>query len=442
MKDILINYPIKFLQQELINVRTNYRLEKTKITEILRTMKSIKKLDKEQLIDLLIKYNYDISKLPKLEDLIKPKKEKKTRAIKPKGEPKPRPIEEPKPRPIEEPKPRPIEEPKPRPIEEPKTKPKEEPKTKPKEEPLISTGKSEKKNIEELTTRRDDLLQKKKEIENKQFENLNKYEIQVKKPSGNQFIKMKDDYKKDKIMWSLEAIQKGISIERILEIIFGGGYKQLNAFFTPDSVIETMLDFSFYYQLLSSFKLQKKTFHILETSGGVGNIIYYMLENTENISNIKIDFVEVDLDFISIAQARLFKYRDIITYHHVSFFDFETDIKYDYIIGNPPFKISLGKKNNIYDVDFFNKSYNDFLDEGSRIVFVMSTSAFTLKTESHKEFKKIINDVFDTIDKDQLINQQSIIELKNKFSKNEKGQKPVSTNINTEIFIVDKPYED
>ena len=77
MKDILIKYPIKFLQQELINVRTNYRLEKKNIIEILRTMKSIKKLDKEQLIDLLIKYNYDISKLPKLEDLIKPKKEKK-----------------------------------------------------------------------------------------------------------------------------------------------------------------------------------------------------------------------------------------------------------------------------------------------------------------------------------------------------------------------------
>lgn len=427
MKDILINYPIKFLQQELINVRTNYRLEKKKITEILRTMKSIKKLDKEQLIDLLIKYNYDISKLPKLEDLIKPKKEKKTRAIKPKGEPKPN--KEKKSTAVKS-----IEEPKPKPIEEPKPKPKEE--------PLISTGKSEKKNIEELTTRRDDLLQKKKEIENKQFENLNKYEIQVKRPSADQLIKMKDDYTKDKIMWSLEAIQKGISIERILEIIFGGGYKQLNAFFTPDSVIDMMLDFSFYYQSLRGFRLQKKTFHILETSGGIGNIIYYMLENTDDISNIKIDFVEVDFDFISIAQARLFKYRDIITYHHKSFFDFETDTKYDYIIGNPPFKISLGKKNNIYDVDFFNKSYNDFLDEGSRIVFVMSTSALTLKTESHKEFKKIINDVFDTIDKDELIKEQSIIELKNKFSKNEKGQKPVSTNVNTEIYIVDKPYED
>jgi predicted RNA methylase len=82
MKEILINYPIKFLQLELINIRTSYRLEKKKLIEILREMKSINKLSKEDLIDLLIKYNYDISKLPKLEDLIKPKKEPKPKAKK------------------------------------------------------------------------------------------------------------------------------------------------------------------------------------------------------------------------------------------------------------------------------------------------------------------------------------------------------------------------
>ena len=91
MKDILINYPIKFLQLELINIRTSYRLEKKKIIEILKDMKSIKKLTKDELIDLLIKYNYDISKLPKLEDLIKPNKEPK-----PKKEPTPK--KEPKPK--------------------------------------------------------------------------------------------------------------------------------------------------------------------------------------------------------------------------------------------------------------------------------------------------------------------------------------------------------
>jgi hypothetical protein len=82
MKDILIKYPIKILQQELINIRTRYKLEKEKINDILKTMKSIRKLSKEDLIDLLIKYNYDISKLPKLEELEK----KRGRPAKPKVE--------------------------------------------------------------------------------------------------------------------------------------------------------------------------------------------------------------------------------------------------------------------------------------------------------------------------------------------------------------------
>lgn len=78
MRDILDKYPIFVLRHELINVRTGYRLEKKKLTEILKTMKSIKKLEKEQIIDLLIKYNYDMSKLPKIEDIQKPKKPKES----------------------------------------------------------------------------------------------------------------------------------------------------------------------------------------------------------------------------------------------------------------------------------------------------------------------------------------------------------------------------
>lgn len=89
MRDILDKYPIFVLRHELINVRTGYRLEKKKLTEILKGLKSIKKLTKNELIELLINHSYDISKLPKLEDLQKPKK--------PKQEPKPKPKIEEKP---------------------------------------------------------------------------------------------------------------------------------------------------------------------------------------------------------------------------------------------------------------------------------------------------------------------------------------------------------
>lgn len=65
MKEILIKYPLQVLKKELINVRTNYRLEKQKIIEILKELKSLNKLNKDQVIELLIKNNYDINKLPK-----------------------------------------------------------------------------------------------------------------------------------------------------------------------------------------------------------------------------------------------------------------------------------------------------------------------------------------------------------------------------------------
>lgn len=65
MKEILIKYPIQVLKKELINVRTGYRLEKKKIIEILKELKVINKLNKDQIIELLIKNNYDINKLPK-----------------------------------------------------------------------------------------------------------------------------------------------------------------------------------------------------------------------------------------------------------------------------------------------------------------------------------------------------------------------------------------
>lgn len=85
MKEILVKYPIKFLQQELINMRTGFKLERQKINDILKNMKSIIKLSKDDIIDLLIKYDYDISKLPPVAE-VEPVKLKRGRKPKPKKE--------------------------------------------------------------------------------------------------------------------------------------------------------------------------------------------------------------------------------------------------------------------------------------------------------------------------------------------------------------------
>ena len=468
MKDILINYPIKILQQELINIRSSYRLEKKRIIEILKDMKSIKKLTKEELIDLLIKYNYDISKLPKLEDLIKPKKERKPRAkkelLKRKEELLKLKLEEER---------------------------KEFKKNKlfdiddeqslniyialkknnigyDKEilDKLINNNKliielkkdilketnynnflNLKNKIEELYKEINEyeliLDKQSKEIEKKRNEEP-KFMIKKNKVSPDDYIKMKDDFKSNTYEWVKQAYKQGLTDTEILSYSGTGekDYKLLNAFFTPDKIINDMFDLSFLYENLTQKKNynDKKPLYILECSGGIGNIIYYILETINNnnpdlLKYIKIDFVEINKEFIEIARAKLDKYKDIITYHNMSFFNFKTDNEYDYIFGNPPYKLTINNKN-IYDVDFFLKCW-DLLSY--KIAFLMSPTSITGNTKSHKLFKDIIEDygISKKIIRDEDYGNQFRV-YKNKEFKDKKTTQAGLTSVDTYLYVLEK----
>ena len=535
MKDILINYPIKILQQELINIRTSYRLEKKRIIEILKDMKSIKKLTKEELIDLLIKYNYDISKLPKLEDLIKQKKQPKPRA---KKEPKPKAKKEPKPKAkellkrkeellklkleeermikywedfkleqeqIKKEKQKEKEE-------EEKQKQKELKREEAKKEleniklekerkefkkdklfniddeqslnifnalkngglntkgiinSLINSLIDETKNIIEykkkilISTKYDDFLNLKRLIErnykdikqgeiqlNKEIEENKKKEepkfmIKKNKVSPDDYIKMKDDFKSNTYEWAKQAYKEGLTDTEILSYSGIGekDYKLLNAFFTPDKIIDDMFDLSFLYENLKLARSNgEKPLYILECSGGIGNIIYYILEaindnDDELLKYIKIDFVEINKDFIEIAKAKLDKYKDLITYHNMSFFNFKTDNEYDFIFGNPPYKMTINNKN-IYDVDFFIKCW-DLLS--FKIIFLMSPTSITGNTKSHKLFKDIIEDY--EISKKAIREEDYGNEFRvynNKEFQDKKTTQAGLTVVKTYLYILDK----
>ena len=221
--------------------------------------------------------------------------------------------------------------------------------------------------------------------------------IKKNKVSPDDYIKMKEDFKSNTYEWVKQAYKQGLTDTEILSYSGIGekDYKLLNAFFTPDKIINDMFDLSFIYERLTGKRLNqdKKPLYILECSGGIGNIIYYILEtinnnNSDLLKYIKIDFVEINKDFIEIARAKLDKYKDIITYHNMSFFNFKTDKKYEFIFGNPPYKLTINNKN-IYDVDFFLKCW-DLLSY--KIAFLMSTTSMTGKTKSHKLFTDIIED--------------------------------------------------
>lgn len=303
------------------------------------------------------------------------------------------------------------------------------------------------------TTKYDDFLNLKRLIEryNKEIEELvmklneelemklneePKFMIKKNKVSPDDYIKMKDDFKSNTYEWAKQAYKQGLTDTEILSYsgIGENSYKLLNAFFTPDKIIEDMVDYSYLYNNLISARAEENTLYILECSGGIGNIIYYILEtindnNSDLLKYIKIDFVEINKDFIEIARAKLDKYKDIITYHNMSFFNFKTDNDYDFIFGNPPYKMTINNKN-IYDVDFFLKCW-DLLS--FRIIFLMSPSSLTLNTSSHKKFKEII----DNQKEKELINTQQLFIYKNEF-KDKKTTQAGQTGITANLYVLDK----
>ncbi len=153
---------------------------------------------------------------------------------------------------------------------------------------------------------------------------------------------------------------------------------------------------------------------------------------------IKIDFVEINKQFIEIARAKLDKYKDIITYHNMSFFDFKTDKKYDYIFGNPPYKLTINNKN-IYDVDFFLKCW-DLLSY--KIMFLMSPTSITGKTKSHKLFIDIIDDY--GISKKKIRDDASVSignqfrVYKNKEFQDKKTTQAGLTGVKTYLYVLEK----
>lgn len=339
MKDILINYPIKFLQQELINIRTGYRLEKKKITEILKSMKSIKKLEKEQIIDLLIKYNYDISKLPKLEDLVKPKKEKKPRAEpkekKPRGQPKAE-------KEIEPPK-----------VENPPAKVEEALDKVEKIEPILLNNKNVKLNTDEIVKFRSDIIEKPEET-------------------------------------IRELFKRKLTLDNIFSLFQIGKteIKIFNAFFTPMKEVDRLID-------MSSIKFDdKKPIKILETSAGIGNIIIRLFNRDfNNKYNYRVDCYEINKYFYQIGKV-IFENIKSIKWYNKDFLKEDIQTKYNYIFTNPPFNIKLNNKT-FYDVDFLNKSYN-LLEDGGRLCAIISSSyKSNSKNSIYKKFNESLKKIMD-----------------------------------------------
>jgi hypothetical protein len=383
MKETLINYPITILRRELINVRTNYRLEKKRIVEILKTMKAINKLTKDELIELLIKHNYDISKLPKLEEI---KKEAKISTGKS------------------------------------QVKTREElQKRKEAKEPKFSTGESQILTREELQKRKEAKTDKENDL---YLKSLGLDNISNKRWSGDEFIKYKDIYEKAPVQFLRKAIKSGVNMNKILEFsgYSKGAVDTTNSFFTPYEYIDELI----YLSGLSQSQINRPI-DILEGQAGIGNFIdRLLLLKSSNFFNIDVN--EPIKYANDILQAKFGDNKNInIT--SKNFFDFDNNKKYDYIFGNPPFNIKIGNKT-YYDTDFVYKSY-EMLKDGGTLAFIISSGFKNGNDKRRREFRKFYEE-----------NNRYNTETIKGFKKGEEGTFDLgTTNVNMEYIVITK-YED
>ncbi len=148
-------------------------------------------------------------------------------------------------------------------------------------------------------------------------------EIITKYKLGNRHI-LKDFVKNNPLRLSKDSLSKIIEVVNI-------NRDKTAAFYTPKSIIFDIVN------NLPTFK--SKTIKILEPSVGVGNFIPLLCEKYRD-KHIDLDVVDIDEDSIELLKLLMLKrsFPNLsIRYFNVDFLDYQADVYYDLVIGNPPF---------------------------------------------------------------------------------------------------------
>lgn len=176
--------------------------------------------------------------------------------------------------------------------------------------------------------------------------------------------------------------------------------KQLGQFMTPRSLSKQIVDKIIF----------EKDSKILEPSFGEGSFILAIIDRLMNLFNIDLDTIlteylwgiEYDTELYNICiQNIIDKYGYIPENHNLincDFFEFETDIKFTNVCGNPPFGGTIdykyqeeldkkygtrnGEKIKKETYSFFMVKSHDHLDKYGRIDFICSDTFLTIKTMS------------------------------------------------------------
>jgi tRNA1(Val) A37 N6-methylase TrmN6 len=213
--------------------------------------------------------------------------------------------------------------------------------------------------------------------------------------SANDYVEYKNNLKVDIDKYLPVYIRK-LSFEQLLSVLDYNrqDIKALNIFLTPITNVETLLNYSYYYNI------NDKKLDILEPTAGTGNIIRGLIKN-DNFNNFKVDAIEPVKALYHIGKNIFKNYRNV-NWFNMSFFDYKPNKKYDLIVMNPPFNININGKR-ILDIDFVNYAYS-LLKEDGRIAGIISAAFLqknNLKNKKYKSFNDNIEQISSIYDLDE-----------------------------------------
>ncbi len=125
------------------------------------------------------------------------------------------------------------------------------------------------------------------------------------------------------------------------------------AFYTRQDIVFSVI------KALPDFP-KRKSIRILEPSVGVGNFLPLLLKKYSEIENVIIDLLDIDNNALKILQIILkgIEIPNNITLNFINsdFLTWKSEVKYDLVVGNPPYKKITGQQNLLRE--YKQKAYN------------------------------------------------------------------------------------
>ena len=196
--------------------------------------------------------------------------------------------------------------------------------------------------------------------------------------------------------------------------------KKLGQYFTKnESLLKNLKEF-----------IKNKPKQILEPSIGQGHIIDYLKKDSnQRFQNTEFIMIEIDKNLIPLSSINKEKI------HYMDFLEYNSNKKFQTIIGNPPYVKKKGKSN-LY-IEFIKKCVN-MLENNGELIFIIPSDFFQLTSSAKLINQMMCQGKFTHIyhpNQENLFEEASIDILIFRFQKIENNNQNIGNNIETNIIF-------